>query len=143
MRDPEATIQAQTVEFVQAAEAIHETGEEWFYALDACVQIARNDEARMRRHRIASKVVGLIGVTLSDPTKYAGSIYPAIARLERQGVVESTWEPAVLEAPGYPRRRLYRLAQPQTLPEAAQEPQVSQKRISTSTAELCSPKTNL
>ena len=37
-----------------------------------------------------------------------GSLYPALYRLERQGLVAARWETAPAERPG-PRRRVYRL----------------------------------
>ncbi len=39
-----------------------------------------------------------------------GTLYKALARLERAGLLESRWEePELAEADGRPRRRLYRL----------------------------------
>jgi DNA-binding PadR family transcriptional regulator len=37
-----------------------------------------------------------------------GSVYPALYRLERQGLLAAQWEAASAERPG-PRRRVYRL----------------------------------
>jgi PadR family transcriptional regulator PadR len=37
-----------------------------------------------------------------------GSLYPALYRLERQGLIAARWEAAAAERPG-PRRRVYRL----------------------------------
>jgi PadR family transcriptional regulator, regulatory protein PadR len=37
-----------------------------------------------------------------------GSLYPALYRLERQGLVAARWETATADRPG-PRRRVYRL----------------------------------
>lgn len=37
-----------------------------------------------------------------------GSLYPALYRLERQGLIAAHWETATTERPG-PRRRVYRL----------------------------------
>jgi DNA-binding PadR family transcriptional regulator len=37
-----------------------------------------------------------------------GSLYPALYRLERQGLIAARWETASADRPG-PRRRLYRL----------------------------------
>ena len=37
-----------------------------------------------------------------------GSLYPALYRLERQGLIAARWEAATAERPG-PRRRIYRL----------------------------------
>jgi PadR family transcriptional regulator, regulatory protein PadR len=37
-----------------------------------------------------------------------GSLYPALYRLERQGLVAARWEAATADRPG-PRRRVYRL----------------------------------
>ena len=37
-----------------------------------------------------------------------GSLYPALYRLERQGLVAARWETAAADRPG-PRRRVYRL----------------------------------
>ncbi|HEX4144047.1 MAG TPA: helix-turn-helix transcriptional regulator [Pirellulales bacterium] len=37
-----------------------------------------------------------------------GSLYPALYRLERQGLVAARWETATVDRPG-PRRRVYRL----------------------------------
>jgi len=37
-----------------------------------------------------------------------GSLYPALYRLERQGLVAARWETATADRPG-PRRRIYRL----------------------------------
>ncbi len=37
-----------------------------------------------------------------------GSLYPALYRLERQGLIAARWETATADRPG-PRRRLYRL----------------------------------
>lgn len=42
----------------------------------------------------------------------SGTIYPILARLERAGWVDSTWEdPAVHEKAGRPRRRFHRITQ--------------------------------
>jgi DNA-binding PadR family transcriptional regulator len=51
------------------------------------------------------------GLELCDVVGLAsGTIYPILARFEQVGWVQSTWEdPAVHEAEGRPRRRLYRL----------------------------------
>jgi len=37
-----------------------------------------------------------------------GSLYPALYRLERQGLIAARWETATADRPG-PRRRVYRL----------------------------------
>jgi PadR family transcriptional regulator len=37
-----------------------------------------------------------------------GSLYPALYRLERQGLIAARWETATTDRPG-PRRRVYRL----------------------------------
>jgi DNA-binding PadR family transcriptional regulator len=37
-----------------------------------------------------------------------GSLYPALYRLERQGLIAARWEAATTDRPG-PRRRVYRL----------------------------------
>ena len=37
-----------------------------------------------------------------------GSIYPALYRLERQGLIAARWETSTADRPG-PRRRIYRL----------------------------------
>ena len=50
------------------------------------------------------------GLELSDATGLkSGTIYPALARLERVGWLESTWEEVDPREEGRPRRRLYRL----------------------------------
>jgi PadR family transcriptional regulator PadR len=64
----------------------------------------------------------LLNVFLSDPTAewyglqvaregnlQTGTIYLALARLEKAGWVESRWEEVDPSAAGRPRRRLYRL----------------------------------
>lgn len=65
----------------------------------------------------------VLKVLLDDPVKPAygleisrlaglksGTIYPALARLERAGWIESSWEEVDPRKAGRPRRRLYRLS---------------------------------
>ncbi len=111
MRDKEAKMEAQIEEFVAAAQDLHESGTEWFRMPDVSKQMARNDEALMRRRKIAGKILGVVGIKLSEPEKESGGLYPVATRLEGQGVLKSTWEAAGLEAPGHPTRRLYRLVE--------------------------------
>jgi DNA-binding PadR family transcriptional regulator len=49
----------------------------------------------------------------------SGTIYPALAALERSGLLSSSWESVDPAVEGRPRRRLYRLV-PDRLPEAQQ-----------------------
>jgi DNA-binding PadR family transcriptional regulator len=52
----------------------------------------------------------------------SGTVYPALSRLERDGLVKSAWEDAAeAHADGRPARRYYKLTAPgnKALPEAA------------------------
>jgi PadR family transcriptional regulator PadR len=51
------------------------------------------------------------GFDIIDAIGYpGGTVYPALSRLERDGLVASTWEPAdVARADGRPPRRYYRV----------------------------------
>lgn len=42
----------------------------------------------------------------------SGTLYPALARLERDGLLESRWEEADPAEEGRPRRRMYTLTAP-------------------------------
>ena len=114
MRNPEE----RTQEFIRAAQDLHAAGEPRFYLLDVSKQIARNDEAYMRRREITRKVLRVVGVTLNpEPMKWfvngaPGTLYPIAARLERVDKLESIWEdlPASID-PDRVRRRLYRLVE--------------------------------
>ena len=72
--------------------------------------------------RMTSQTLVLLSVLVSDPTAdwyglqvareanlQTGTIYLALARLEKAGWVESRWEEVDPSAEGRPRRRLYRL----------------------------------
>ncbi|QLG13387.1 PadR family transcriptional regulator (plasmid) [Deinococcus sp. D7000] len=43
---------------------------------------------------------------------HSGTLYPALIRLETEGLVTSTWEDIDPSAAGRPRRRLYQLTGP-------------------------------
>ncbi|MEV0792645.1 helix-turn-helix transcriptional regulator [Kribbella sp. NPDC050459] len=52
----------------------------------------------------------MYGLELMDRTGLkSGTLYPVLARLERAGWVESTWEDVDPRDAGRPRRRFYRL----------------------------------
>lgn len=46
-----------------------------------------------------------MGQALLGDTWKTGDLYPLLARLEREGKIESRWDP---ESPEHPRRRQYR-----------------------------------
>ncbi len=53
---------------------------------------------------------GQYGFDLMSRTKLqSGTLYPALIRLETEGLVSSTWEEIDPSAAGRPRRRLYQL----------------------------------
>jgi DNA-binding PadR family transcriptional regulator len=63
----------------------------------------------MRRHNAAKKILGCVGVDIGGPNKHFGALYPVVARLERQGKLESLWQEQSPADVGKPRRRVYRL----------------------------------
>jgi DNA-binding PadR family transcriptional regulator len=70
------------------------------------------------RERYGLELCGVVGLA-------SGTIYPILARFEQVGWVESTWEdPAVHEAEGRPRRRLYRLT-----PDGAEQARSALARV--------------
>lgn len=93
-------------EFIAAAQDLHASGEAGFYMLEIGEQMARNDETYMRRHNIARKVLGLVGVNVGEPNKMLGRLYPIAIRLQREGALDAFWEESESEGP---RRRIYRL----------------------------------
>lgn len=67
-------------------------------------------------------MLAVVSVMLQDPTSpwyglalaeetgvRSGTVYPILARLERDGWLTSSWEPIDPAIEGRPRRRLYRL----------------------------------
>lgn len=67
----------------------------------------------------------------------SGTLYPALARLERAGWIESRWEETDPQVAGRPRRRFYRLT--------AQGEPAARKELSLARSELAgdfSPKAN-
>lgn len=73
------------------------------------------------------------GLELCAETElHPGTMYPIVARLERVGWVESSWEdPAVHVAAGRPRRRYYRLTQ-----DGAQRARAALERVERSRSKL-------
>jgi DNA-binding PadR family transcriptional regulator len=73
----------------------------------------------LERRRWRADVLALAALAFGDEHGYelgrrtglrSARLYPALARLERRGVIHSGWsEPA---APGLPQRRWYRLTSP-------------------------------
>jgi len=77
----------------------------------------KQTELRMTAHTLA-----ILAAILDDPTRpwyglelckeaglKSGTLYPALARLERAGVLMSKWEDVDPRTAGRPRRRLYEL----------------------------------
>jgi PadR family transcriptional regulator, regulatory protein PadR len=73
--------------------------------------------------QLTPQVIALLEVMLRDPTDpwhgfelckeaglKSGTVYPALARLERAGWLDSEWEDVDPSLAGRPRRRLYRLS---------------------------------
>jgi PadR family transcriptional regulator, regulatory protein PadR len=71
---------------------------------------------------MSSETLRILGVMLEDPMAWhyglglseaagiaSGTIYPMLARLEKAGWLESTWEKQGPNDEGRPRRRLYKL----------------------------------
>jgi DNA-binding PadR family transcriptional regulator len=58
----------------------------------------------------------------------SGTLYPALARLERDGLLKSHWEDADPSSEGRPRRRMYQLTA-QGVPAAAAERQHLYERL--------------
>lgn len=57
-----------------------------------------------RGHRYGFDVMDVTGLP-------SGTVYPALRRLEENGVLKTTWEaPAVSESEGRPRRKFYEVA---------------------------------
>lgn len=78
----------------------------------------------MAEPRLTTQVLTILALLLDDPTcaRYglelsaeagikSGVIYPALARLERAGWLESSWEAIDPAKNGRPRRRLYLLTE--------------------------------
>ena len=72
--------------------------------------------------RLSLQALGVLEVLLEDPTRRSygfelmtrvgiksGTLYPILARLEREGLLESEWEEDDPGALGRPRRRYYLL----------------------------------
>ena len=72
--------------------------------------------------RLTTQTLGILALLLAEPDRpqyglelsaaaeiKSGVIYPALARLERAGWLQSAWEEIDPSAAGRPRRRLYRL----------------------------------
>lgn len=72
--------------------------------------------------RMSAETLRILGVMLEDPVAWhyglglsdaaeiaSGTIYPMLARLEKAGWLESTWEEQGPDDEGRPRRRLYKL----------------------------------
>lgn len=70
--------------------------------------------------RLSRQTLGILEMLLEDPTRPAygfelmtqvgvksGTLYPILARLEREGLLRSEWEEGEPEALGRPRRRYY------------------------------------
>ncbi len=69
---------------------------------------------------MTTHTLAILAAMLTDPTKAwyglelceaaglrSGTLYPTLARLERAGILDSTWENADPRTLGRPRRRLY------------------------------------
>ena len=72
--------------------------------------------------RMTAQTLAILATILDDPTRgwygleigtaadlKSGTLYPALARLERAGMLASRWEDADPRKVGRPRRRLYEL----------------------------------
>jgi PadR family transcriptional regulator PadR len=69
-----------------------------------------NQTLRLASAMLEDPEVPSYGLELSKSASLkTGTIYPALARMERMGWVESCWETERPEDLGRPRRRLYRL----------------------------------
>jgi PadR family transcriptional regulator, regulatory protein PadR len=65
---------------------------------------------RVLRVLIADPTAPHYGYDLMKAARLAsGTLYPMLARLQRQGLVESEWEPRDGDAGGRPPRKYYRL----------------------------------
>lgn len=72
--------------------------------------------------RLGGKLLGVLGVLMEDPNRRtygfelmtqagikSGTMYPILARLEREGLLQSEWEEGDPGDLGRPRRRYYKL----------------------------------
>ena len=73
--------------------------------LEAALDLRERGEGEFHGYAVATQVAG--ASSARKLTAY-GTLYRALGRLEKQGVLESHWEnPATAEAESRPRRRLY------------------------------------
>lgn len=76
----------------------------------------------MEQPKMTTQTLAILSAMLDDPTRAwwgfevmeaaklkSGTVYPALARLERAGWLESRWEDVNPKDEGRPRRRLYNL----------------------------------
>ncbi len=75
--------------------------------LEAASDLREHGEMEFHGYSIANRIAE--ATSARKLTAY-GTLYRALGRLEKQGLLESQWEdPATAEAEGRPRRRLYRI----------------------------------
>ncbi len=73
--------------------------------LEAASDLREHGEMEFHGYSIANRIAE--ATSARKLTAY-GTLYRALGRLEKQGLLESQWEdPATAEAEGRPRRRLY------------------------------------
>jgi len=97
---------------VQVLEAHAEQGDHGVYMLDMIEEAKEIQVEPSRAHKIGNAILDLYGF---KPRPYkpldVGRIYPLLAKLEVNGVVESEWDEGKTNSDGkLIRRRLYRLA---------------------------------
>ncbi len=84
-------------------------------------QDAENNPDLTLHREAARRVLNFFKIRVLDgpSTRLTEAIRPMADRLEEEGAVESTLEPAALEDSRHPRRRLYRLVEPEPIELAA------------------------
>jgi hypothetical protein len=96
--------------FLEVFRQRHAEGHTGTYAFDLLLEAQEIPTEPTRLHKVGNALLQLAGRE-ARPYRphYSGQLYPTLARLERQGVVESEWE-AEPSTPSGHKRRLYRLA---------------------------------
>ena len=75
--------------------------------LEPATDLCEHGETEFHGYSIANRIAK--ATSARKLTAY-GTLYRALGRLEKQGLLDSQWEnPATAEAEGRPRRRLYRV----------------------------------
>ncbi|HEX5456493.1 MAG TPA: helix-turn-helix transcriptional regulator [Candidatus Saccharimonadales bacterium] len=101
---------------VEVVNTAHMNGEASVYGFETAEVMSQRiaeDKSDLFRYRAANKVLSFFGIkkpleqVITGPS--SGRLYPALAKLEGLGILQSHWQ-KVTEAPNARRRRLYQLA---------------------------------